>query len=290
MLDLAPPPKRLEASVLAERLPLEAGGDGASLEPACLNCGSLRLGDFCQACGQSGAVQRPVTFRALWTDFRRRQLNLDRGLLLTLVDVLVHPGRVARAFVEGQRQRYAHPISLLFLVYGVYVLAFKVFDAQLQHMLEAQFAVRPNADTPEMQAAVRIMMPAMRFLSTYGAYFSVLFIFPFALALRRLSKDRSRTLAEYVVFGLTIDAATTLWSALVLVPISVWAQTQWVTAISYILYPLYAVVGARAFLDRRPGTTRVVLATAVGLGAYMTVLMVAALVVGIVIGFQSAGT
>lgn len=112
----------LDTLPLTESL-TEPQGDGASLAlRVCLDRSGLLTGPFCAACGQSTATPERVTFRGLWTDFRVNKLGLDRGFFVTVRDVLIRPGVVARAFVEGRRRTYVHPISLLFVAYGLYVV------------------------------------------------------------------------------------------------------------------------------------------------------------------------
>lgn len=98
-----------------------------ALAPACLNCTATLTGRFCATCGQSAATHERVSFRSLWTDFRAGTLGLDRGLLVTVHDVLIRPGEVAVAFVEGRRRTYVHPVAFLFVAYGVYAVVFGLF-------------------------------------------------------------------------------------------------------------------------------------------------------------------
>ena len=142
-------------------LPSTGDGDGAA---HCLQCETALAGPYCHACGQHESVAERLTFRSLWHDFRVRRLNLDRGLLRTLVDVVRDPGRVARTFVEGKRQTYTHPITLLFLAYAAYALVYGLFDEELHAMMrehmERQLAgslPAGAADDPVMEQAVVAM-------------------------------------------------------------------------------------------------------------------------------------
>ncbi len=274
---------------------LDIGGDGHA-PVRCLQCETALAGPFCHACGQHESVAERLAFRSLWHDFRVRRLSLDRGLPRTVVDVLLRPGHVARTFVDGKRQTYTHPVTLLFVVYAVYAVIFKLVEDGYGAMMEAQMKAQlagslPATGEPDaaMEMAMTVMMEAVRFLFTYGAYFTLLIVLPFAALLRWLLADRGRTMAESAVFGAYVEAAVVIPSALVLTPLSVALQSTWVGSLSLILYLVYAAWGSRQFFDRRPGTMGLAaLSIVVALAVYFAVIMVLALGVGLFVGFQQA--
>ncbi|MDT0632585.1 DUF3667 domain-containing protein [Rubrivirga sp. S365] len=282
MIDTAPP-----------ALAATAGHPVPERDVDCLQCGAGRVGAYCHACGQHESVADRLTFRSLWHDFRVRRLNLDRGLGRTLLDVVLRPGYVARAFVEGRRQTYTHPITLLFVLYAVYAVVAGLLDEPLQAVMRAQMeAQMPAGDemTSEMDDVVSVMSEVVRVLYTYGAYFSVLVILPFAGLLRWLLGDRGRTVAEYAVFAAYVEAAVVLPSALVLTPLMALTGLSWIGMLSFVLYLVYAVWGVAQFVDdRHPGTLALAgLSMTVALVFYFGLFMVAAFSYGIYIAIQAA--
>ena len=266
----------------------------------CLQCGVGRVGPYCHACGQHESVADRLTFRSLWHDFRVRRLNLDRGLGRTLVDVVLRPGHVARTFVEGKRQTYTHPITLLFVIYAAYAVIFGFMEEPFQEMMrrgmEQGMAMQGSQAqdlSPEGAALAESMMENMvdgiRFFYTYGAYFTALLIAPLALLLRWLLGDRGRNVAECAVFGAYVEAAVVIPSALVITPLSVLTQQQWIGSLSFVLYLGYAIWGAAQFFDRRPGTLALAgLCMAVALVVYLGFFAVGIAVYAFVQGFAAA--
>ncbi|WP_412067320.1 DUF3667 domain-containing protein [Rubrivirga sp. IMCC43871] len=277
-------------------LSLAPTGDGAASEAQCLQCGTVLAGPFCHGCGQHESVADRLTFRSLWHDFRVRRLNLHHGLFRTVLDVMRNPGAVARAFVEGRRQTYTHPITLLFVAYALYAVVYGIFEDDLQAMMraqmESQLAATLPADggaDPAMEFATVAMETTVRVLFTYGAYFTLFIIVPFAALLRWLLADRGRTMAECAVFGAYLEVAVVVPSMLVFVPLSVWLQSAPLSSGGMVLYLVYAGIGARGFFDRRPGSAGLsVLSIVVALAIYLAVFMVAALAIGIWAGWQGA--
>ena len=259
----------------------------------CLQCGAGRVGPYCHACGQHESVAERLTFRSLWHDFRVRRLSLDRGLGRTLVDVVVRPGWVARTFVEGKRQTHTHPITLLFVIYAAYAVIYGALAEPLQAMMRAQIEAQLPAGegTPtEMEGVMTAVGEAFRVFYTYGAYFSVLIILPFAALLRWLLGDRGRTVAEYAVLGAYVEAAVVVPSALVITPLMALTGLSWIGYLSLALYFGYAVWGTAQFVrDRRSGTLALAgLSMTVAQAFYFGLVMLVALAYGFYVGFQGA--
>lgn len=103
---------------------LGAGGQGqrrGAPGGVCENCGTVLAGDFCQDCGQSGqSLRRP--FWTLLGEGIETLFAVDGRIARTVPVLLFYPGRMTRAYLEGQRTRFIPPFrlyviaSLLFFV------------------------------------------------------------------------------------------------------------------------------------------------------------------------------
>lgn len=81
-----------------------------SHEASCLNCGTLLIGAHCHTCGQHMEVHR--TLGAFFHDLLHGLLHLEGRLWRTMVMLALHPGRLTRNYIAGQRVRYVSPIAL----------------------------------------------------------------------------------------------------------------------------------------------------------------------------------
>ena len=87
----------------------------------CLNCGAVRVGQYCGQCGQRSA-NRLISLWELVRDAFGDLFELDSRLWRTLLPLLGRPGRLTREYLEGRRARYMPPfrmylvLSLLFFV------------------------------------------------------------------------------------------------------------------------------------------------------------------------------
>ena len=84
---------------------------------ACLNCGQLPTGRFCQFCGQRVGA-RTLTVRALLAQIPQVVFDVDRGLGPTLLGLLRRPGDVINGYLDGRRVRYTNPLVLVLLFTG----------------------------------------------------------------------------------------------------------------------------------------------------------------------------
>lgn len=270
-------------------------GDGATLALAtCLNCLGLLTGPFCAACGQSAATPEHVTFSSLWTDFRVNKLGLDRGFFVTVRDVLIRPGVVALAFVEGRRRTYVHPLAFLFVAYGLYAVVFGFIDAALMATLAsampASAVAGPGLSPAESAALTAQAANWTRFAVTYGPYFSLLTVLPFGFLLRKLLPASGRTVAECAVFALTVEAGVTLVGGVVLNPLSAWTGSAGISVLAYGLYFLLTGAGAATFFGRQRRTVgRALVAQALALVVLFVLLMVCGIAYGVFVALRSHG-
>lgn len=264
----------------------------AAPAPACLNCATPLAGPFCAACGQSAATPERVTARSLWTNFRVGTLGLDRGLLVTVRDVLIRPGEVALTFVEGRRRTYVHPVAFLFVAYGVYAVVFGLIETQLMDAMTASMpAANPALSAAENEAAAAFGLAFMRFAVTYAAYLSVLTVLPFGLLLRTLLPASGRTVAECAVFALTVEAGVALVLGLVLNPLSAWTGSFGIAFLAYVLYFVLTGIGTPVFFGRQPqALVRALVAQALALVVYLVIVTTVGAVIGLVLALTSRGT
>ena len=111
------------------------GKAGPVTDPNCLNCGAALAGEFCHDCGQSGhSIRRP--FWSLLGESLETFFSIDGRIARTLPDLLLKPGRVTRAYLDGKRTRFIPAFRL-------YVLASLIFFV-LMPLITGQGAVNFN--------------------------------------------------------------------------------------------------------------------------------------------------
>ncbi|MEX1250761.1 MAG: DUF3667 domain-containing protein [Hyphomonas sp.] len=116
---------------------------GPVTEPNCLNCGALLAGEFCHDCGQSArSIRRP--FWSLVGETLETFFSIDGRIAGTLPDLMLRPGRMTRAYLDGKRARFIPAFRL-------YVLASLIFFVVMP-LITGQATVSFN-NSPSMEEA-----------------------------------------------------------------------------------------------------------------------------------------
>tara|TARA_R110000744_G_scaffold249067_1_gene365325 strand:+ start:255 stop:1352 length:1098 start_codon:yes stop_codon:yes gene_type:complete len=115
-----------------------ADGKGGPHDTSCLNCGKALEGNYCPNCGQSTqSLRRP--FWALLGESVETLFSIDGRIARTLPDLLIHPGRMTRAYLDGKRARFIPPFRL-------YVFASLVFFVLLPLLMGQRIAFMPEVE------------------------------------------------------------------------------------------------------------------------------------------------
>lgn len=95
---------------------LESGG--------CANCGRAIAGTdqkFCPACGQPTPAHR-IDWHFLGHELEHSVLHMDRGILYSLKELMLRPGRFMRDYIDGRRGHQAKPLLMLMVMAAVVVI------------------------------------------------------------------------------------------------------------------------------------------------------------------------
>jgi len=99
-----------------------APADSPAIPAACLNCGAALAGAYCAACGQPAHIHR--SFVSLGHDILHSVFHFDTKLWRTLPELVFHPGRLTRRYIDGERAKFISPMALyllsVFLMYAVF--------------------------------------------------------------------------------------------------------------------------------------------------------------------------
>jgi hypothetical protein len=86
----------------------------------CLNCDSplANAQRFCGACGQRVVATR-LTMRDIGDDLVHAITHADHSVFALVVALALHPGRVAREYIEGKRKKHFGPFAFLIIAVGL---------------------------------------------------------------------------------------------------------------------------------------------------------------------------
>lgn len=105
----------ISGALLARAVGAAGAGHGGR-PPLCLNCGTRLMGPHCHRCGQSGDVHRTVG--AIGHEIAHGVFHIEGKVWRTLPMLVLHPGRLTRRYIDGERVRFVSPLALfLFMVF-----------------------------------------------------------------------------------------------------------------------------------------------------------------------------
>ena len=91
----------------------------------CLNCGTEITDKFCPHCGQKKEVKK-LTWHSLIQEIVHFFSHIEHGFLNTSYQLLIHPGKVIREYLDGKRIKYQKPISLFLIWVTIQIITFNL--------------------------------------------------------------------------------------------------------------------------------------------------------------------
>jgi hypothetical protein len=89
----------------------------------CKSCGFSGTGNYCSQCGQSFNTKR-ITIRELLRELIHFFTHIEKGFFYTLKQLIVAPGRMQLAYIEGKRNIHQKPFSM-FLICATFTALFR---------------------------------------------------------------------------------------------------------------------------------------------------------------------
>jgi hypothetical protein len=88
----------------------------------CRNCGNALAGAYCSACGQPAHLHRSLS--SLGHDILHGVFHFEGKVWRTIPELLFHPGRLTRRYIDGERAKFVSPMALylftVFLMFAVF--------------------------------------------------------------------------------------------------------------------------------------------------------------------------
>jgi len=93
----------------------------------CLNCNALVNENYCSRCGQKVEVKR-LTWHSIGEEIFHFFTHLEKGFLKTTGQLIVHPGRLCKNYLDGKRKTYQKPVSFLLIWIAIYLFTWFLVD------------------------------------------------------------------------------------------------------------------------------------------------------------------
>ena len=95
------------------------------MQKTCLNCGAILTENYCSRCGQKSAVKR-LNWHGFLEEVFHFFTHIEKGFLKTTGQLVIHPGRVLKNYLDGKRKTYHKPISFFLIWVAIYLIVYNL--------------------------------------------------------------------------------------------------------------------------------------------------------------------
>jgi hypothetical protein len=148
----------ITGGVIARAIEPDAGSaQGHGEHGTCRNCGNALAGAYCSNCGQPAHLHRSLS--SLGHDILHGVFHFEGKVWHTIPELLFHPGRLTRRYIDGERAKFVSPMALyLFTVF----LTFAVFSFTSHNWLSAATnAATESSPATEWKSNINDQMEAI---------------------------------------------------------------------------------------------------------------------------------
>ena len=129
----------------------------------CRNCGSVLTGAYCSTCGQPAHLHRSLA--SLGHDILHGVFHFEGKIWRTIPELLLHPGRLTRRYIDGERAKFVSPMALyLFTVFPMFAV-FSFTSGSLVSLpdgIDMGAMSRWKSNIEDQMARIDSEMPALR--------------------------------------------------------------------------------------------------------------------------------
>lgn len=95
------------------------------MQQNCLNCGAVLSENYCARCGQKSTVKR-LSWHSLAEEVFHFFTHIEKGFLKTTFELIVHPGKVSKNYLDGKRKIYHKPVSFFIIWVAIYLVIYNL--------------------------------------------------------------------------------------------------------------------------------------------------------------------
>ncbi len=160
------------------------------MENSCIHCAKNFEENFCNFCGQK--KYKRIDRKYIWDELQYTLVHVNKGFLYSIKSIIQNPGKMARAFIDGDRVNHYKPISLAFIL--ATISAFLSISVVKVYEKTGAFMIENNLDKGDM-------FGNMSFVNKYNSYIMILFVPIVAMFTKWVFRKWGHNYYEHIVIN-----------------------------------------------------------------------------------------
>ncbi len=177
--------------------------DAGAAAATCPNCGNLRAGNYCSACGQKAAPLAP-TLGYFVHELTHEVLHVDGKIFRSLRLLLTRPGFLTREIFAGRRASYVSPIRL-YLIASILAFAIGAFGSL--DAVNVQYTADPDDSPAEIELGASLGSTVNTALNVWLPRAMFVLVPLFAGLVTLFRRGTAHTYPQHLYFALHVHAA-----------------------------------------------------------------------------------
>jgi Protein of unknown function (DUF3667) len=216
------------------------------MENSCIHCSSNFSENFCNYCGQK--KYKRIDRKYIWDEIQYTLVHVNKGFLYSVKSIISNPGKMARAFVDGDRVNHYKPISLVFILATISaffsITIVKLYEKMGTFMIQHKLG---SAATLEN----------MSFVNKYNSYIMILFVPIVAIFTKWVFRKWGHNYYEHIIMNAIGVSLYLIWLILLMYPILYFVKDNnslfmQITAASFLIIPIFMVIFFKEFYAEKP--------------------------------------
>lgn len=206
----------------------------------CKNCGTEISDQYCGHCGQE-IISSRLSVKHIIKDASHGILHWESSILKTFKELILHPGRFLRTYIEGKRKPFVKPFSYFIFIQTLYVIVFHWLSDKYFAFVTASVTVNGEMSQSQLTKFEEIKHAITSNINYYN------YVFPLIVAMfwrLFLKKKTGVNYAESLVAALYL-IGTTLFFGLIIMILSSFSPRFWEAR--FIINGIYIIIAVAQF-------------------------------------------
>jgi hypothetical protein len=196
--------------------PSASGSITPNVDGVCANCFAPAAGNYCAECGAPRLDRRPLTVSRFREEWWNEITSLDSSTVRTLRSLLLRPGELTRAYLDGRTRWFLSPLRVYLMMFAVLLFGSSLLpgretdvrarDERIREALTVGDTAAAHRDSAALSKGTGTLIATAIRESSENPWLQLVNAATWAWVLARLFRRQRRNYAEHVVMAMHLLA------------------------------------------------------------------------------------